>query len=148
VIGARGDSTGQFNFPTNLFYRSGKLYITDTGNFRVQILDVTGAVHSTFGRVGDGLGDFARPKGIGVDSEGHIYVVDAGFDNFQIFNPGGELLLFVGSGGQEPGKFWLPAGLWVDEQDKIYVVDSYNQRVQIFQYLPGDSIQQVQPGIN
>jgi DNA-binding beta-propeller fold protein YncE len=107
----------------------------DTGNFRVQVISPAGKLQSSFGEVGNGMGNFHRPKGIGVDSEGHIYVADAAFNNFQIFDPTGELLLYVGTTGREPGSFWLPAGVHIDKQDRIYVVDQINRRVQVFQYL-------------
>jgi len=135
-FGKRGDKDGEFNFPTNLFTRNGKLYITDTGNFRIQIFDLEGRYLKKFGSAGDSPGQLARPRGVAVDSEGHIYVADAAFDNFQIFDEEGRLYLFVGAAGHRPGSFWLPAGLHVDEKDRVYVVDSYNRRVQVFQYLP------------
>jgi len=138
-IGDRGTEEGKFNFPTNLFIRGDKLYVGDTGNFRVQILDLEGKFMKKIGQLGDRLGDLARPKGIGVDSDGHIYVVDAAFDNFQIFNEEGKLLLYIGEAGAGPGKFWLPAGMYIDERDRIYVADQYNNRVQVFQYLKDKS---------
>jgi DNA-binding beta-propeller fold protein YncE len=138
-IGKRGKAPGEFNFPTNIAIdREGTLYVTDTMNFRVQILDPEGAVLKTFGEIGDAMGRFSRPKGIAVDSEGHIYVVDAAFNNFQIFNREGQLLLFVGSLGRAPGQFWLPAGAYIDANDRLYIADQYNFRVQVFQYLGGE----------
>lgn len=134
-IGDRGSEEGKFNYPTNLFIRGDKLYVGDTGNFRVQVLDLDGKFLKKIGSLGDSFGNLARPKGIGVDSDGHIYVVDAAFDNFQIFNEEGKLLLFVGEAGASPGRFWLPAGMFIDERDRIYVADQYNNRVQVFQYL-------------
>jgi DNA-binding beta-propeller fold protein YncE len=134
-FGKRGKEDGEINFPTNLFIRNGKVYVTDTGNFRIQIFDLEGKFLKKLGTVGDALGALARPKGVATDSEGHIYVVDAAFDNFQIFDENGKLYLYVGSAGSGPGFFWLPAGIHIDENDKIYVVDSYNRRVQVFQYL-------------
>ncbi|MFQ5852010.1 MAG: 6-bladed beta-propeller [Candidatus Binatia bacterium] len=134
-IGERGKEDGQFNFPTNLFIRGDKLYVTDTGNFRVQLLDLEGNFIRNVGKLGDRPGNLARPKGVAADSENHIYVVDAAFDNFQIFDEKGGLLLFVGQAGSQPGRFWLPAGIHIDEKDRVYVVDSYNHRVQVFQYL-------------
>ena len=140
TIGERGLAPGQFNWPTNIAIGpSGTLYVMDTMNFRVQILDPDGQVLNTFGEIGDGIGQFARPKGIAVDSEGNIYVVDAAFNNFQIFSPEGQLLLFVGSIGQQFGQFWLPAGAYIDAQDRIYVADQYNFRVQVFQRLTEQS---------
>ncbi|MBI4522581.1 MAG: 6-bladed beta-propeller [Deltaproteobacteria bacterium] len=134
-IGGRGSDNGKLNFPTNIFVRNGRLYVTDTGNFRVQLFDLDGSFLKTFGKVGDTFGQFARPRGIGVDSEGHIYVADSAFDNFQIFNEEGKILLFVGSRGSDPGFFSIPSGLHIDDQDRIYVADQYNNRVQVFQYL-------------
>ena len=78
---------------------------------------------------------FARPKGIGVDSEGHIYVVDAAFNNVQIFNDEGQVLLAFASYGSDRSQMILPAGLAVDSQDYIYVVDSWNRRVNMFEYV-------------
>ena len=104
-------------------------------NFRVQIFDSNGNFISTFGKHGDGSGDFSKPKGVAVDSEGNIYVADAQFDAVQIFDKEGRLLLAFGDTGRGKGQLILPAGLFIDKQDKIYVADSYNNRIQIFQYL-------------
>lgn len=134
-FGNRGEKDGELNFPTNLFTHSGKIYVSDSGNFRIQIFDLDGKFVKKFGAVGDRPGQLARPRGVAVDSEGHIYVVDAAFDNFQIFDVEGRVYLFVGTAGHRPGYFWLPAGIHIDEEDKVYVVDSYNRRVQVFQYL-------------
>jgi sugar lactone lactonase YvrE len=136
TIGKRGSEPGEFNYPTNLAVDArGRLYVTDTLNFRIQIFDAQGRFVSTFGTLGDTPGCLNRPKGIGVDSEGHIYVIDASFNNFQIFDERGQLLLFVGAGGNSPGEFFLPAGLFIDERDRIYVADQGNSRVQVFQYV-------------
>jgi DNA-binding beta-propeller fold protein YncE len=136
TIGKRGSEHGEFNFPTNLAVDArGRLYVTDTLNFRIQIFDERGGFVGTFGTLGDSPGCLNRPKGVGVDSQGHIYVIDASFNNFQIFDERGQLLLFVGAGGRNPGEFFLPAGLYIDEQDRIYVADQGNSRVQVFQYI-------------
>ena len=136
TLGQRGSEPGSFNFPTNLFVdKAGRLYVTDTMNFRVQIFDPDGRVLKVFGTQGDTGGSLNRPKGVGVDSEGHIYVADSSFNNFQVFDREGQLLLFVGTAGREPGEFYLPAGLYVDAADRIYVADQGNSRVQVFQYV-------------
>jgi DNA-binding beta-propeller fold protein YncE len=136
TIGERGSDPGQFNFPTNLFVdMSGRLYVTDTMNFRVQVFDAGGKLVKAFGEQGDTGGSLNRPKGVGVDSEGHIYVADTSFNNFQVFDDQGRLLLHVGMAGHDAGEFFLPAGLYVDSRDRIYVADQGNSRVQVFQYL-------------
>jgi DNA-binding beta-propeller fold protein YncE len=136
TIGRRGSEPGEFNFPTNVFVdKEGRLYVTDTLNFRIQSFDPEGKPLNAFGTLGDTPGSLNRPKGIGVDDEGHIYVADTSFNNFQIFDQAGQLLLFVGSVGSGPGEFFLPAGLFIDSRNRVYVVDQGNARVQVFQYL-------------
>jgi DNA-binding beta-propeller fold protein YncE len=139
AIGKRGVEPGEFNFPTNLSVdRHGRLYVTDTLNFRVQIFDASGAVVKSIGSQGDGPGRLNRAKGVGVDSEGHIYIADTSFNNFQIFDADGNILLHVGATGTGPGEFLLPAGLFVDDADRIYVADQGNARVQVFQRVNPD----------
>lgn len=135
AFGKRGKNHGEFNFPTHVFLRNDKLYVTDTMNFRIQVFDREGKYLWSFGEIGAEMGQFARPKGVAVDSDGHVYIVDAAFNNFQVFNDKGELLLFVGGLGRDPGQFWLPSGIHIDAQDNIYVVDQYNHRIQVFRYL-------------
>jgi DNA-binding beta-propeller fold protein YncE len=136
TIGRRGGEPGEFNYPTNLFVDAeGRLFVSDTLNFRIQIFDAAGKFLSTFGTLGDSPGTFNRPKGVGVDREGHIYVADSSFSNFQIFDAGGQLLLHVGTAGHGLGEFFLPAGLCIDGRDRIYVADQGNARIQVFQYL-------------
>ncbi len=136
-FGKRGIEEGEFNFPTNIAIdpRNDNVAVVDTQNFRVQIFDKDGDFLSKFGRLGDKPGMFSRPKGIGIDSEGHIYVSDAAFNNVQIFDDKGNILLYFGGAGFGPSQFYLPAGIYVDKNDRVYIVDSFNARVQIYQYV-------------
>ncbi len=139
-FGKRGSKKGEFNFPTNISAGSdGRLYVVDTGNFRVQIFGNDGKFIDSFGSVGTALGSFARPKGIALDSDGQIYVIDAAFNNVQIFDQQKRLLLFAGQMGKGPGELWLPAGIHIGADDRIYIADQYNHRVQIWQYLKAKS---------
>ncbi len=136
IIGGMGKEEGKFHAPTHIFVtKDGKIYVSDSLNFRVQVFSPHGEFLREIGVAGDTPGTFSRPKGIAVDSDGNIYVVDALFDNVQIFDKEGRLLLAFGSPGHDFGKFWLPSGIYIDGNDRIYVSDTYNKRVQIFQYL-------------
>jgi DNA-binding beta-propeller fold protein YncE len=104
-------------------------------NFRVQVLDPDGAWTRSIGQLGETLGTFSKPKGVGLDRHGHVYVVDGLYDTVQIFTADGDLLLNFGNAGTVEGAFWLPAGIAVDRQDRIYVADTYNARVQVFRLL-------------
>ncbi len=136
VIGTEGTEAGSFHSPTHIVVTpDGQMLVTDSLNFRIQILSAEGGYLRAFGAPGDSLGQFARPKGVAVDSDGNIYVVDALFDNVQVFDRDGRLLMAFGKSGQAPGEFWLPSGIFIDSHDRIYVSDTYNQRVQVFQYV-------------
>ena len=138
-IGKNGSEEGMFHYPTDIFVsHDGRIFVSDSLNFRVQIFTPDGKFLNTFGIAGNGPGFFSRPKGIAVDSEGNIYVVDALFDNVQIFDDKGSLLMDFGSTGNDYGEFWLPSGIFIDDSDRIYVSDTYNHRVQIFKYLRKD----------
>ncbi len=134
-IGKRGSGPGEFNLPRDVAIGlGGRLYVVDSGNFRVVVFDKDGKYLQSFGSVGKQYGQFARPKEIAVDREGNVYVVDAAFGNFQIFNPDGELLLFVGDRSERdgPAKYMLPSGISVDEDGRVYVVDQWFRKIDVY----------------
>jgi DNA-binding beta-propeller fold protein YncE len=136
-FGGPGNQDGQFLHPSFLTVekKSGNVYVSDTNNFRVQVFDRDGKFLRKFGSLGDAPGYFQRPKGVGLDSEGHSYVVEAQFNNFQIFNETGQVLTWVGWGGEgRGGLFRSPSGLYIDDEDRIYVADTINKRIQLYQY--------------
>lgn len=136
IIGSAGNEPGRFHSPTHVAVSAaGSILVTDSLNYRVQVLTPEGESIRSFGAPGDGPGYFSRPKGVAVDSDQNIYVVDALFSNVQIFDSQGRLLMAFGTPGRAHGEFWLPSGIFIDGQDRIYVSDSYNRRVQVFQYL-------------
>ena len=135
-FGTSGTQPGHLHFPTNLSTTpDGRIVVSDSLNFRVQVFASDGSPMNAFGERGNRPGTFSRPRGVAVDSEGHIYVVDALFDMVQIFDATGRLLMDFGGPGSDAGKFWLPTGIFIDQHDTIYISDSYNHRVQVFKYL-------------
>jgi sugar lactone lactonase YvrE len=134
VIGKTGAGDGEFNYPTELRLVKDDLIVVDAMNFRVQVLDRSGKFRYAIGQIGEQPGLMFRPKGIGVDSEGHIYVVEAMRGLVQVFDNAGHLLYYFGQKGSGFGEFQLPTGLWIDQNDRALIVDSYNRRVQVFHY--------------
>ena len=134
TIGKNGIGEAEFNYPTDLRLEGDSLLVVDAMNFRVQVLDKSGAFRYALGTIGDSTGTMFRPKGVGTDSEGDLYVVDGLFGVVQVFNREGDLLYYFGGRGTEEGEFQLPAGLAIDRNDRIYVVDSLNRRVQVYRF--------------
>ena len=134
TIGKTRNGNGEFNYPTELRLDDDNLIVVDAMNFRVQVLDRDGNVPRCDRAHRRGPGQMFRPKGIGVDSEGHLYMVDGLRGMVQVFDQQGQLLYYFGQRGSGLGEFQLPTGLFIDRDDRVFVVDSYNRRVQVFHY--------------
>jgi sugar lactone lactonase YvrE len=50
--------------------KEGNLYVSDMLNNRIEVFDAEGTFVRTFGKIGDAVGEFGRPKGVAVDSDG------------------------------------------------------------------------------
>lgn len=139
TIGQRGGADGEFNLPSqcDVSLKDGRLYVLDAGNFRVQVFEPDGTFVRRWGKVGNELGNLARPRGLAVDDDDHVYVVDAAFANFQVFDSDGQLLMPVAgpSGIDVPGGFALPAGIAVDNKNFVYIVDQKFNKVEVLRKL-------------
>ncbi len=110
-----------------------KLYVwvTDTGNDRIQKFDGNGKFLMQFGRSGGtrapyNEGEFKTPSAITVDSEGNIWVADTGCHRIQKFDPDGDFILEFGSEGWGQEKFYWPEGIIAEAMGTILVVDTNN----------------------
>ena len=75
-IGQRGTALGQFNYPTHVMIdHAGRIYVSDTLNFRVQQFSPDLKPVRQIGSKGDLPGYFSQPKAIAVDSQDHVYVI-------------------------------------------------------------------------
>lgn len=138
VLGRRGESAGEFNFPTHLAYADGELYVTDTMNSRVQVIDAaSGAARRSVGERGLFVGNLVRPKGVAVDSERNLYVIESYHDHLLIYDRKGQFLMGFGGLGMTTGRFYLPAGVWTDALNRVFIADMFNGRVVVFQFLGG-----------
>ena len=95
----------------------GRLYVCDTGGFRIQLYDAQGNHVRSVGSFGDRPGRFALPKGVAVDRAGRLYVVDAKLQMIQIFDAEGRLLLYFGRPKSSRAPLYLPATVAVDYEN-------------------------------
>jgi len=139
VTGVFGSANNKFSFPSGIAVdSSGKVYVADTGNHRVQIFPAGGTIATSTigvtGVFGSANNKFNSPSGIAVDSSGNIYVADTGNHRIQIFNSTRNYQATIGTGvaGSGNNQFNFPNGVAVDSSGNIYVADTGNKRVQIF----------------
>jgi DNA-binding beta-propeller fold protein YncE len=134
-IGQLGQKPGQFRAPNAVTLdRDGNIYVTDTGNQRVEMFDKTGKFKRIFNGTDNGQGDsvFVNPRGIGVDSRGILYVVSNLTHFIYGFDKDGKKVFIFGGSGDANDQFSLPNGLFIDENDQVYITDTMNQRVAVY----------------
>ncbi len=126
--------SGPFIRPTGLAWDPGKkfLFVLDTLENRVYILNEAGERVASFGERGDGKGQFNFPSHIAVSSRGDLYVVDTMNFRLQMLTDSGVLLSSFGRHGNGSGDFAMPKGVAVDSTGIIYVVDMLFDTVQLF----------------
>ncbi len=85
---AQAQEPGQFRSPWGITVDgAGDVYISDTGNQRIQKFDRDGNFITQWGGFGNADGQFNFPYGVVVDHKGHVFVVDSGNMRVQHFMP-------------------------------------------------------------
>jgi sugar lactone lactonase YvrE len=69
---------------------AGNFYVLDTGNHRVQKFGPDAKYLATYGRHGQGPGEFQYPAWLAVDGKGFIYVTDPYNQRIQVLTPDGK----------------------------------------------------------
>ena len=112
--------------------RDGRIVVGDTHYHRVVEFAPDGQSFTTFGKEGQGPGEFIYPVAVAKDAQDNLYVAEYGSnDRVQKFTADGKFLLAFGGFGTKPGEFQRPSGLvWRDK--KIYAADAFNNRIQVF----------------
>jgi len=106
------------------------LYICDSGNNRIVVVDYEGNPLFSFGSYGTGNGQFSSPYGVTNDGT-TVYVTDTGNHRVQYFDLYGNYLGQWGTYGSGLGEFQSPKGIATNGRF-VFVVDQGNNRFQIF----------------
>ena len=104
------------------FY-NGELYVTDTGNSRVNVYDSNGAFQRSWA-------SGTNPTGIAV-SDGEVFVSDFAWGVIRVYDTTGTLLRTIGVSGSGDGELNSPRDIVV-AAGFLAVTDAGNYRVQIF----------------
>lgn len=104
VLGNRGTPTditdegdpseqlGLFFGPRDIAVTEDRIYVTDTGNERVQIFAMDGTFIAAFGGYGSADGELIEPTGIAIGPDGNVWVADSGNARLQVFDIDGTWL--------------------------------------------------------
>lgn len=101
----------------------GRVYATNTGGSSLAVFR-NGRLERTFGRYGQGAGEFSRPHDVEVDADGKVYVVDSGNNRVQVFDANLKHLATVG-----PGLALNEPKYLAFDGERIWLADEYNHRI-------------------
>ncbi len=133
VVGSKGSGTLQFESPIGIAYCASnkKVYVADTYNHRIQVLNSDLTFLSKFGKKGNVKQYFDKPSGVATDNTGKVYVADSGNHRIQIFTADGKFVGMFGKKGKGEGELDWPFGIAVDD-NFVYVSELNNNRISVF----------------
>ena len=137
------------NAPTALAIDSiGNIYVADTGNQRIRLIDRKGNIYTIAGtgrRGYEGEGTKAKnttlnnPTGVAVNSKGFVFVADTGNHRIRMIEPTtGKLVTVVGNGeALDDGDWGLavnaslnrPTAIIFDKHDNLFIADTGNHKI-------------------
>ena len=111
--------TANFKFPEGIALdKSGKVFVADVINHRVQVFNNGGTFIRTWGSAGSANGLFNTPFGVAIDSSGNVYVADSGNNRIQKFKNDGTFIRKWGTEGsaERPIQISNSCGDWFFRQ--------------------------------
>ena len=140
--GKRGSGHGEFDFisadpttPADVHAQiavgpDGKVYVSDSGNARVQVFTPQGRFVRQFGSYGSGKGQFLQPYHLAVDATEDVYVADDQAGTLSKFSPAGKVLWTIGGGASsDPDLTGLFKFTGFDAHGRLVVVNDTVNRV-------------------
>ena len=124
---------------------AGNVYIADSGNNRIRVVNASGIISTVAGQQGGGFNgdgpavnaELNGPSGVSVDSSGAVYVADTANNRIRVIY-GGQIITVAGSGaaastgdGASSAVAALnnPSGVVLDSVGNVYIADTANNEI-------------------
>ena len=134
TVGTWGRGPLEFQCPRGITVHplTGKVYVADCDNHRIQVLNSDLTYSSSFGRKGSNNGEFNFPFDVSTDRQGNVYVAEYGNHRIQVFTVDGVYLRQFGKEGEGEGELNQPVSIAIDSGNVVYVGEYGNNRISIF----------------
>lgn len=109
-----------------------RIYIVDNTGGKVEVFDLSGKHLFSFGKPGDGNGEFNRPTPIIINRKKEVVIGDVMNARVQVFDLEGKFLRKFGQRGDGAGDFQVIKGVASDSDNNVYVTDGKANQVKIF----------------
>jgi len=120
------EKNGEFNQPAGITVNTNSLYICDSTNNRIQVIDKE---NGKFIHLWDhGEISIYDPRSILLNEE-LLYVGDNG--GIQVFTKWGQFIQLFGRHGSGPGEFTVVTSVCI-VNDKLFCIDHANHRIQVW----------------
>ena len=131
--GETGNGPLQLNTPIGITVHptTGQIFIADTFNHRIQVLNKDLTYSHSFGQYGSSPEQFNYPWDVTFDNEGYLYVADNSNDCIKKFTSTGQYISTFSSRGSNPGQITKPSFILIDN-NLLYVSEAGNNRISIF----------------
>ena len=137
MTGVAGSDNAHFRDPNDVVVDGrGYIYVSENGNYRVQVFDANRNYVRTIGVTGEGGDGFDHLNGpyhLAVDAYNNLYVSSPWNHAVHVYDQDGAYLTTIGeSRGNRTGQLADPHGLAFDAAGNLYIVDYNNHRIQKF----------------
>ena len=128
-----GNGHLQFDVPMGIAVHptTGKIFIADRNNHRIQVLNKDLTYSYSFGQYGSSPEQFNLPWDVTFDNEGYLYVADFNNHCIKKFTSTGQYISTFSSKGSNPGQITKPTSIIIDN-NLLYVSEYGNDRISIF----------------
>lgn len=113
------------NHPSDIFLYQNEIYIADTGNSRIVVIDLEGNINKTIHYAKDESDGLKEPQGLFVTEGGHLYVADTGNGRIVEYASDGAYVREIGrpvTNLIEDSQAFMPTKVVVDSAGRIYVI--------------------------
>jgi NHL repeat len=107
----------------------GLVYVSDSGNARVQVFTQQGRFVRQFGSFGSRKGQLLRPFDLAVDGAGNVYVEDDQAQTMSRFSPAGKIIWTIGGASGDPDLVGFQKFSAFDTHGRLVIVNDALNRV-------------------